>query len=229
MKALQLEVKGNWGHFRKAETNNNPLSHDFITKTALIGMIGAVLGIEREEMKSHFPILCDDLKYGVRIMNTVQKQSWGFTLRSVNNLFEKSPKQMEFIRNPHYIVTIGLENTRSGVIFDKFCKAIINSEACYTPILGIHNCPAELRFVQTGELIEQSGEFDTQGFISSKHKPSFKTGFRLGFDKIPTFQNDDFWNIPDKYEQVIYPSNDEKIIATGSYYILNNSSKWVLI
>jgi CRISPR-associated protein Cas5h len=43
MKGFQLEISGNWGHFKKPETNNNPLSHDFITKTALIGMIGAVL------------------------------------------------------------------------------------------------------------------------------------------------------------------------------------------
>jgi CRISPR-associated protein Cas5 subtype I-B len=55
MKGFQLEISGNWGHFKKPETNNNPLSHDFITKTAFIGMIGAVLGIERQEMKDYFP------------------------------------------------------------------------------------------------------------------------------------------------------------------------------
>ena len=48
MKGLQLNVEGNWAHFKKPETNNNPLTHDLITKTALIGMIGAVLGIESE-------------------------------------------------------------------------------------------------------------------------------------------------------------------------------------
>ena len=59
MKAIQIIVEGNWGHFKRPETNNNPLTHDFITKTALIGMIGAVLGYERAEMKDLFPQLSD--------------------------------------------------------------------------------------------------------------------------------------------------------------------------
>ncbi|MBK9744169.1 MAG: CRISPR-associated protein Cas5 [Saprospiraceae bacterium] len=54
MKAIQFEVKGNWAHFRKVEANLNPLTHDFITKTALFGMIGAVLGYDREKMRPTF-------------------------------------------------------------------------------------------------------------------------------------------------------------------------------
>ena len=61
MKGVLFELKGNWGHFRKPETNNNPLTHDFITKTALIGLVGAVLGKERDEMKELFPQLSEDL------------------------------------------------------------------------------------------------------------------------------------------------------------------------
>ena len=52
MKGFQFKIDGDWAHFKKPETNNNPLSHDLIPKTALIGMIGAVLGIEREKMIS---------------------------------------------------------------------------------------------------------------------------------------------------------------------------------
>ena len=42
MKGFQLEIKGNWGHFKRPETNNNPLSFDIMPKTAFIGMVGAV-------------------------------------------------------------------------------------------------------------------------------------------------------------------------------------------
>lgn len=51
MKGFQLEIKGNWGHFKRPETNNNPLSFDIMPKTAFIGMVGAVLGIKREAMR----------------------------------------------------------------------------------------------------------------------------------------------------------------------------------
>lgn len=73
MKGFQFKIDGNWAHFKKPDTNNNPLSHDLIPKTALIGMIGAVLGIEREKMKSLFPQLSEDLLYGVELLKPVKK------------------------------------------------------------------------------------------------------------------------------------------------------------
>ena len=33
MKGLQFKIDGDWAHFKKPETNNNPLSHDLIPKT----------------------------------------------------------------------------------------------------------------------------------------------------------------------------------------------------
>ncbi len=78
MKGIQFKVSGNWAHFKKPETNNNPLTHDLITKTALIGLIGAVLGIERKEMREKFPLLSEDLLYSVSVGSKVKKVSWGF-------------------------------------------------------------------------------------------------------------------------------------------------------
>jgi CRISPR-associated protein Cas5 subtype I-B len=226
MKALQFTIAGNWGHFRKAETNNNPLSHDFITKTALIGLIGAVIGKERKEMKALFPQLSEDLKYGVQVQNAVQKQSWGFTFRSVSSQ-SPSPKQMELLRSPSYLVILGLFETRSEVIFDEFVHHIKHGLAVYTPVLGLHNCPAELAYVGEDVLTTHEGAFETLGFISTQHKPKdFK---KIGFDKVPTFQNDDFWNLPEHYVQVVYPSEKQTLKAEGQYYVFNNQSQWFLI
>src|SRR5437764_6427912 len=110
MKGVLFELKGNWAHFRKPETNNNPLTHDFITKTALIGLIGSVLGIERNAMKNLFPTLSDDLLYGVRINNAVKKESWAFTLRKVIDVLDRAPKQMEFLKNPVNTIALALRD-----------------------------------------------------------------------------------------------------------------------
>jgi CRISPR-associated protein Cas5h len=123
MKGVLFELKGNWGHFRKPETNNNPLTHDFVTKTALIGLIGAVLGKERDEMKQLFPQLSEDFLYGVSVKNSVKKESWSFTLRKVVDILDKAPKQMEFLKKPENIVALTLKNERSANIFDEFGKA----------------------------------------------------------------------------------------------------------
>jgi len=236
MNGALIHVSGNWAHFKKPETNNNPLTHDFITKTALIGMIGAVLGIERDVMKGRFPELSEDFLYGVQIKSVVKKESWAFTLRQASNLFEKAPKQMEFLRSPEFIVALALKDSRSQLLFDQFILAIENSEAKYTPILGLHNCPANLALIEKGLFIEQTGGFETKAFVTKNCGIDIgkiiQEGkqIRLGFERIPTYQNDDFWNLPDKYVEVIYPSEQYEIsIKEYSHYQFSDGSKWILI
>ncbi|MBU0464667.1 MAG: CRISPR-associated protein Cas5 [Proteobacteria bacterium] len=232
MKALQFIVEGNWAHFKKPETNNNPLTHDFITKTALTGMIGAVLGKEREDMRPLFPQLSEDLLYGVQIINPVKKESWGFTLRKAVNLMEKAPKQMEFLKFPKFSISISLLHGRSQVLFDQFLKALKQSEASYTPVLGLHNCPANLIFVTEGQFsTKQNGQFKTKGIVSKKHTLNIEETreFRIGFERVPTFQNDDFWNLPEKYVEVLYPSEDREITVSGDYYQYSDGECWWLI
>jgi len=235
MKGIQFLVEGNWGHFKRPETNNNPLSHDLITKTALIGLIGAVLGIEREEMKSLFPQLSADLLYGVQLFNHVKKISWGFTSKTaINPTAGGSPKYFEFLKEPKFLISLALHNNRSEKIFDGLNYALRNEQAVYTPVLGWHNCPANLQWQSEGTFSEvKNGTFETKGFILAKHQPkNFFGEFRIGFDKIPTFQNDDFWNLPDKYKNVIYPDYPYSITVEGDYYEYQSSGKiekWCLI
>lgn len=232
MKGALISVEGNWGHFKKPETNNNPLTHDFITKTAFLGMIGAILGIERAEMKKVFPQLSEDLRFGVQIHSAVKKESWSFKLRYAENLFGKRPVQMEFLKNPRYTVAIGLQSERSAFFFNRFVAAIKAGEALFTPVLGLHNCPANLALVAEGEFISAEGDFMTASFITERHKliKASKLGeFRIGVERVPTYQNDDFWNLPDKYVRVFYPSEDKEISASGEYYEFTNGRKWVLI
>lgn len=232
MKAIKLEVKGNWAQFRRAETNNNPLSHDLITKTAFIGMIGAVLGIERREMKELFPIFCEDFLYGVQIVNEVNKQSWGFTLRKAGDAWSKAPGQMEFIRNPSYVIVLALNNKRSEEIFDKFSKFCREGTACFEPVLGLHNCPAEISFISEEEISKiDNSTFTTKGFVTNQHKMEELSNFtfRLGFDKIPTYQNNDFWNLPDRFVQLIYPSGGNSIKVNGEHFTFKDNSNWCLV
>ena len=235
MDAIIFNLYGNWGHFKKVETNNNPLTHDFIPKTALIGLIGAVNGIERFEMKDLFPQLSKDLLYSVAINSLVRKESWGFTLRTVKVNLEKSPWQFEFLKRPDFNIVVGLKNERSRELFDSFCLNIENSKAFFNPTLGLANCPADIQFISQGTLSEkQDGKFSTQGFISKKHQIEIDENFdfRIGFEKIPTFQNNDFWNDPDKYADVAYCSGGSSLNVTGEFYELETSkekSQWYLI
>lgn len=235
MNGAIIKIGGNWAHFKKPETNNNPLTHDFITKTAFIGLMGAVLGIERDRMRSLFPQLSEDLLYGVQILEAVKKESWSFKLRYAANLYEKRPVQMEFLKNPRFAVAVALQNERSNEIFQKFLQSVAASEARFTPVLGLHNCPAELSLSEKGEFSENNGVFKTKSFVTSeKHQlkdVSQTADFRIGLDKIPTGQNNDFWNDPVKYpyQQVLYPAPECEISVEGKYFQFTDGTNWFLL
>ncbi len=236
MQAIQIIVEGNWGHFKRPETNNNPLTHDFITKTALIGMIGAVLGFERDEMKPLFPQLSNDLLYGLELIRPVKKNSWGFTSHTAFKPWESgTPKYFELLKNPSFKILIALKNHNSKTIFDKFSNAVENEEAVFTPVLGWHNCPANLKFISKSEIeivVNSSESVKMNCFVSTYHKLQFSgiEAFRVGFETLPTFQNDDFWNLPDRYEKVIYPDAGNSISVKGDYFLdKKHNEKWWLI
>ncbi len=236
MKGFQLEIKGNWGHFKRPETNNNPLTFDFLHKTAFVGMMGAVLGIERKQMKSLFPRLSDDLLYGVQLLSSVKKVSLGFTSKkAVKPTDAGSPKYFEFLKNPAFKICVALKDPKSEKEFDEFKEMVKNSQAVYTPILGIHNCNADLNFLNEGEFEDiQNGCFETKGFVVARkyQLKNLEGGFRIGFDKVPTYQNDDFYNPPDRFVEVVYPDYPNSLSVEGDFYEYkfgDQIEKWCLI
>ena len=235
MQGIIFAVRGHWAQFRKPETNNTPLTHDFITKTALVGLMGAVLGIERIEMRSLFPQLCDDLLYGVQVNNVVKKESWQFTLRNVfapNNPNEKSPRPMEFLREPSFTVALALQNERSSELLMRFADALQKSEARFTPTLGLQNCPAELEWKQSGGFTAETGSYQTKSFVLRSHRFEANqnfTSFRLGFERIPTFQDNNWWNLPNRYIEVAYPSNGTEVTVAGDHFRFETGDAWCLI
>lgn len=222
MQGFQFIVEGNWAHFKRPETNNNPLTHDLITKTALIGLIGAVLGIERSEMKIKFPQFSEDFLYAVQLMKPLKKISWGFTSRTaINPTAAGTPKYFEFLKDAEFKINLALKNKSSENDFNNFKEAIRNEECIYPPVLGWHNCSANLKFESEGTFSEkQKGNFETKAFvIAGEYSPKGCTGnFRIGFDKLPTYQNNEFWNLPEKYKQVIYPDSPNSLNVEGDYF-----------
>ncbi|MDR3708831.1 MAG: CRISPR-associated protein Cas5 [Capsulimonadaceae bacterium] len=234
MNGIIIRVSGRWAQFRKPETNNTPLTHDFITKTAMIGLVGAVLGVERGPMRALFPQLCEDLLYGVLIRGVVKKQSWAFTLRNAhkpNDPAEKAPRQMEFIRDPDYYVALALRGERSSGVFQQFADAVQNCKACFTPVLGLHNCPAELEWLHTGEFLARQETYQTKGFALRTHTlvGKIEPRLRVGFERIPTYQDDNWWNRPDGYREVVYPSAGTELQVSGEHFVFSTGEAWCLI
>ena len=231
MPGLLFNVRGRYAHFKKPETNNTPLTHDFITKTAMLGLIGAVLGIERREMREKFPLWSDGFLYGVQLKNAVRKESWSFTLRSLGG--GQAPKPLEFLRNPDFTVALAATTAETRDVLQQFAQFLEEERAHFTPILGLHNCPAELKLQERGEWQRESGEYSTSGFALRSHKLKLSmeelSRLRVGFERLPTYQNNDFWNLPERYAEVVYPDAGGTISLEGEHFCFSDNSAWSLI
>jgi CRISPR-associated protein Cas5h len=53
---LVFKVKGQFGHWRKWFTTVSPLTYSFPPRTAIVGLIGAILGIQRDDIPQRFPL-----------------------------------------------------------------------------------------------------------------------------------------------------------------------------
>lgn len=231
MQGILFRIGGRWAHFKKPDTNNTPLTHDFITKTALLGLMGAVLGIERREMRELFPRWSEEFLYGVQLQNAVRKESWSFTLRGLGG--GQAPKALEFLREPSFTVALAAQTDDAQNVLQNFARFLEEERAHFTPILGLHNCPAELQLQERGEWQHATGAYSTSGFAlrSQKLKLSMDdlSKLRVGFERLPTFQNNDFWNLPDKYKEVVYPDAGGTISLEGEHFRFSNGSHWSLI
>ena len=53
MKCLVFDIKGDYGHFKKYYTTSSPLTFS-IPRTTVSGMIGALIGLDKEEYLKYF-------------------------------------------------------------------------------------------------------------------------------------------------------------------------------
>ena len=78
----------------------------------------------------------------------------------------------------------------------------------------------------------EEGEYTTKGFVLRSHRfraGADLSGFRVGFERIPTYQDAEWWNPPDGYREVAYPSNGMDITVDGSHFRGHTGEAWCLI
>jgi len=170
MKGITIGLTGQYGHFKRPETNNNPCTFSFMHKVAAIGLLGAVIGVDREKMASLVTQLCTDIIYAIRVCTPVVKEAHGFSKRKVPS-FERSRRHCEFLREPSYEITLGNTSERSRGIFDRFCERVQKDQSVYRTRFGIECCPCVYELIDTPEISEEkTGEFTTDAVFSGAHE-----------------------------------------------------------
>lgn len=72
MKVVAFDIWGDYGHFRRFFTTSSPLTYSFPPPTAVRGIVGAILGLDKDAYLESTA----DLYVGVRILMPVRRVRW---------------------------------------------------------------------------------------------------------------------------------------------------------
>ncbi len=156
---LVFDIASEYGHFRKFNTTTSPLTYSIPTRPAIAGLLGAILGIEREQSPGKFrdgviPIsevfTKDKAGIGVQIINPVKKVNIAFNLldtektaSSFFNIKQRTQIEFELLKDPCFRLFI---NLKDETIFEQLVNRVSENRTHFTPYLGLSQCTATVSF-----------------------------------------------------------------------------------
>ena len=141
---LSFSVTGDYAAFRDPSVTSNQSVYYIPSKTAVVGMLGAILGIKRDHSETYseeFLEFFSKIKIGLEVQNNPQKFTYFTNHRSLKEPKTK-PVKKELLENPQYVVYV---QSSDDEILGKIHDVIRDKRYHYFPYLGHAYCPAKLK------------------------------------------------------------------------------------
>ena len=158
-KLLVFDIGSEYGHFRKFNTTSSPLTYSIPTRSAIIGFIGAILGIEREFAAGKFhegtvPIAemfaKDKANIAVQLIHPLKKVNIAFNLldtektaSSFFNIKQRTQIEFELLKDPSFRLFI---NLKDDVVFRDLINRVKENRTHFSPYLGLSQFTATVEF-----------------------------------------------------------------------------------
>lgn len=168
---LIFDLSSEYGHFRKYNTTTSPLTYSIPTRTAIAGILGAVLGMEREITDGIYPegvvpvqefFSKENSNIAVQILNPVKKETVAMNLINTKTSFYdlsragRTQIEFELLKNSKYRIYFSLKENED--IFNELVERIKETKHHFSPYLGLAQFTANLDYVDTvkADFIENS-------------------------------------------------------------------------
>lgn len=177
---LIFDIQGEYGHFRKYNTTTSPLTYSIPTRTAIAGIMGAILGMERELRDGVYPdgaepvqefFSKDHSDIAVQIMRSVKKENIGFNLINTKNWntyytipIGRTQIEFELVKDVYYRIYIAMEDKTK---FKELSERIVNKRHHFTPYLGLAQFTAQIDFVRMAEAQWMQGNDEFNEIITA--------------------------------------------------------------
>jgi CRISPR-associated protein Cas5h len=164
MEVCVFKIKGSHAYWKKGfSSGGSPLTFGFPPRTAVIGLIGAVLGIDRDRLAEEFQI--QNTETAVIPLSPLIKdhlpQNWrqgpptieGDKVRPAK-FNESFQANIEIVRNPSFAIVF---RHRNAELMHELVKRLQDKRWFYPPYLGSLGFLADVEFDQNDEASEVSG------------------------------------------------------------------------
>jgi len=157
---LIFDISSEYGHFRKYNTTTSPLTYSIPTRTAIGGVLGAILGMEREISDGVYPdgaipvqefFSKQNSDIAVQIVNPVKKENVGINLintkKSFYDLSKAGRTQIEFelLKDLKFRIFLSLNSEHK--VFNELVERIKVKNHYFSPYLGLAQFTATIDFV----------------------------------------------------------------------------------
>ena len=138
-KILIFEIYGDYGHFKKPYTTTSPLTFSFPPKPSVAGIIGAIIGIEKNYLHSTFKD--GEYEIGLKIVNPVSKTRIATNLIDTKKSFfrieVRNQIKFEVLKNPYYKIYFRANSDKSLELMNSLYQNLSCRKPHYTVSLGL--------------------------------------------------------------------------------------------
>ncbi|MEJ5230185.1 MAG: type I-B CRISPR-associated protein Cas5b [Pseudothermotoga sp.] len=205
MKVLVFDVSGRYALFRRSYTTTSSTSYCFPPRTAICGLLGAILGIQNSTTTSSEHLrLFDNTHIAVKLVKPVKKINLAANyVETKSGRDQRTQILLELIKDPAYRIYIS-EFER----FEQLKYHLENKLTVFTPYLGQAQMIADFKYVGVFELISATPPLELHTVIKVTN------GVRI----LP-----ENGQILIKERMVLNMDNERRPTNFGSYWIEKNA------
>lgn len=239
MKVLVFDIWSDYGHFRKPYTTTSPLTFPFPPRTAIAGIISAILGKDKNDvscqsLESHISIAIhpDYPVKKIRVGENLVQVPKKLAIHDLNQLKNKLNQiRYEFLKDPRYTLYFSHSDSE---IYETLKQHLEEHTSIYTPYLGISELIANFEYLgefETNE-VTGNGSVEINSVLPKKH---------ITTDSIELTDNAEYFNVrmpnrmtnkrvTEEYIEIIFERNGQPIKAKpDKYWQLENGKNIIFL
>jgi len=144
LKIISFRISGAFAAFRDPSVTSNQTVYYIPSKSAVVGLVGALIGIRRSDTlgeiySKEYLDFFEKIRIGIKLESAPKKITYFTNHRSLKEPKTK-PFKAELVENPRYTFYISTEDS----FMKRLSDALLKNEFAYAPYLGHAYCPASI-------------------------------------------------------------------------------------